>query len=100
MLTVTNVMHDTDSTTTEYACNFVAVCNGTSIWSDTTDKRVNVTAITVHEQDDYKHITVAHDSDWTIYTDTGFEAAISAALGYAVMFTEQGMQEDNLASME
>jgi len=43
---------------------------------------------------------VTHDADWEIYTDTGFEAAISTALGFDVSFTEQGMQDDNFASME
>jgi beta-lactamase class D len=45
-------------------------------------------------------VNVEHNSTWDIYTDTGFESAISAALGFAVTFTEQGMQEDELASME
>ena len=35
-----------------------------------------------------------------MYTDSGFEEAISAKLGEQVMFTEQGMQEDGVASME
>ena len=52
------------------------------------------------EYPDYKHIIVEHDAPWNIYTDSGFERAISAALGYTVTFTEQGMQEDGLASME
>lgn len=101
MLTVANVTHDDGATTTEYTCDFIATCNGTSIWSDTAGKQVRVTAIVVHEEaDGYKHVSVTHDSNWEIYTDTGFEAAISAALGYEVGFTEQGMQEDELASME
>lgn len=101
MLTVANVTHDDGATTTEYTCDFIAACDGTSIWSDTAGKQVRVTAIVVREEEDgYKHITVEHDSNWEIYTDKGFEAAISAALGYAVEFTEQGMQEDELASME
>ena len=41
-----------------------------------------------------------HDSTWDIYTDYGFAAAISKALGYEVRFTEQGMQDDYCASME
>jgi hypothetical protein len=35
-----------------------------------------------------------------MYTDTGMEAAVSGLLGTEVMFTEQGMQENNMASME
>ena len=81
---------------------------GDSIWADTTGKTVTVKSITVEtfEDDvneymrDYKHIMVEHDAEWEIYTDTGFEAAVSEALGYEVQFTEQGMQEDGRASME
>ncbi len=87
-----------------YACDFIAECNGSSIWSDTTNKKVRVTGITVIEEDfeDFKwtQVNVEHDSTWDIYTDSGFEAAISEAVGFAVTFTEQGMQEDELASME
>ena len=49
---------------------------------------------------DYKSIGVEHDADWSIYTDTGFERAISERLGFNVTFTEQGLQEDGYASME
>jgi hypothetical protein len=45
-------------------------------------------------------VCVTHDSDWEIYGDEGFEEAISNAVGFKVCFTEQGMQEDNTASME
>ncbi|NCZ60308.1 MAG: hypothetical protein EBX71_09275 [Betaproteobacteria bacterium] len=45
-------------------------------------------------------VDVAHDSTWDIYTDTAFESAVSGALGFDVGFTEQGMQEDGVASME
>ncbi len=47
-----------------------------------------------------KNILVEHDTTWEIYTDSGFESAISALLGYDVYFTEQGMQEDGWASLE
>ena len=52
------------------------------------------------EVGDVQHVSVEHDASWRIYTDSGFEAAISAALGFDVQFTEQGMQEDGYASME
>ena len=88
--------------------SFAVQCDGTSIWMDTANKTVNVKSITVEtfEDDmneymrDYKHITVIHDAEWEIYTDRGFERAISEALGYEVQFTEQGMQERGRASME
>jgi len=43
---------------------------------------------------------VEHDATWNIYTDSGFENAISKTLNMDVSFTEQGMQDDELASME
>jgi len=46
------------------------------------------------------HVAVAHNTTWNIYTDSGFEKAISDVLGYKVYFTEQGMQEDEGASLE
>ena len=100
MLTVNNVVKDDDSTTTTYDCNFIAECDGSSIWADTNGRKVQVTAISVCEFTDYKSVYVTHDSTWDIYTDYGFAAAISKALGYEVGFTEQGMQDDYCASME
>lgn len=100
MLTVKNTTKDDDCTNVEYTCNFVAECDGSSFWGDTAGRRVNVTGISVSDFGDFKSIYVTHDSTWDIYTDKGFARAISNALGYRVGFTEQGMQEDNLASME
>ena len=65
---------------------------------------VNVKSITIREYDiddeHYFDVYVRHDSDWTIYTDTGFERAISAAIGHEVRWSEQGMQEDGIAHLE
>ena len=52
------------------------------------------------EDDSYRSVNVEHDGPWTIYTDSGFEKAISQMVGFEVDFTEQGMQEDGMASME
>ena len=45
-------------------------------------------------------VTVEHDGPWTIYTDSGFEKAISDMIGTEVEFSEQGMQEDGRAHLE
>ena len=87
---------------------FTVELAGDSIWDYNGPLTVTVKSITVEtfEDDededmrDYKSIYVEHDTTWNIYTDSGFEAAISEALGYDVIFTEQGMQEDGTASME
>ena len=47
------------------------------------------------------HVTVLHDSDWDVYTDSAFEEAARRFTGIAnLTFTEQGMQEPGRASME
>ena len=85
-----------------------------SIWDKEgkNPKTVNVTKITItnphapggymdDEPDEgYRSVNVEHDGPWTIYTDSGFEKAISQMVGFEVSFTEQGMQEDGMASME
>ena len=110
MLKVTNktVERDDDEgfTYTSYDVEGTAELAGDSIWDYDYDKegtQVKVTHIGVTEYDDEdygKSIYVAHNKGWEIYTDTGFEQAISEVLGFDVTFTEQGMQDDELASME
>ena len=75
---------------------------GDSIWGYKGPQTVTVTDISVYTDEDngYTSIDVEHNTTWDIYTDTGFESAISAALGYDVQFTEQGMQADGTASLE
>ena len=47
------------------------------------------------------HVWVDHDSTWDVYTDSAFsEAAANYTNIMGLDFTEQGMQEDNMASME
>jgi hypothetical protein len=97
-------------TTTTYKGDVLVALAHDSIWdcviTDTDEVRINT--ISVIEEEDYKSIAVYYtvngeeeaEESWRVYTDTGFEAAVSEILGYAVMFTEQGMQEDGMASME
>ena len=100
MLTVTAITKDENETHYYYECEFTVTTSGDGLWGCEAGRVVNVSGIDVFEEDGYKMVNVTHDSDWDIYTDTGFAAAISAALGYEVGFTEQGMQEENYASME
>ena len=87
---------------TEINETFTVTLAGDSIWDYEGALTVTVNNISVYEDEDdgYKSISVEHDTTWNIYTDSGFESAISEKLGYAVYFTEQGMQEDGIASME
>ena len=97
-----------DTVSTDYKCNVDVQLAGDSIW-DCTLKTVTIKSIHISEgvegsdMDGYRHIAVEHtgkDGSWRIYTDSGFEEAVSELLGDSVTFTEQGMQEDGCASME
>lgn len=81
---------------------FTVQLAGDSIWGYKGPKTVTVKNIDVYidEDDGYATVEVEHDTTWEIYTDTGFESAISKVLGYDVTFTEQGMQQNGVASME
>jgi hypothetical protein len=114
LLTLAGTETNTDSISTTYDCNVEVQLAGDSIW-DCELEAVTVTSIHIHEQwwdeldgDSSIHITVCYTVDgdaeyegsWRLYTDTGFADAISTLLGTEVMFTEQGMQDNNYASME
>ena len=110
-LTLADTETNEDSVSTTYNCNVEVQLAGDSIW-DCELETVTVTSIHIHENfwEDTStvHITVCYnvngdteyEDSWRLYTDSGFSDAISALLGTAVDFTEQGMQEDGYASME
>lgn len=110
-LTFTHTQVDGDTTNTNYDCNVEVQLAGDSIW-DCELEAVTVTSIHISETfwDDTSTIHIAvcynvngddeYEDSWRLYTDSGFEAAVSALLGTDVMFTEQGMQDDGYASME
>ena len=107
MLTLINATDDEHAIVKTYACDLAVTTSGDGIWGCEAGRAIRVNEISVSqykdedgELEDYLMIYVKHDSTWDIYTDKGFETAISAALGYPVFFTEQGMQEDGVASME
>lgn len=106
MLKIVNtVVKNVDfGTVTTHTVVGTAQLAGNSVWDYNYSKlgmEVAVKQITVFEEDDsYKEVYVTHNSGWQIYTDNGFEHSISKLLGFKVMFTEQGMQEDGYASME
>ena len=110
-LTLAGTETNEDSVSTTYNCNVAVQLAGDSIW-DCEIEAVTVTSIHIHETfwdgDSSIHIAVCYNVDgdaeyegsWRLYTDSGFSDAISALLGTAVDFTEQGMQDDGYASME
>jgi hypothetical protein len=100
MLQQTAQYNEEDTVVTEYTCNIVVTTAGDGWWGCEAGRKVHITDVIVRDEEGYKDIVVLHDSTWDIYTDSAFSNAVSAALGYAVGFTEQGMQEDERASME
>jgi uncharacterized Rossmann fold enzyme len=95
---------DNAYTAIEFGCDFTVVTAGDGLWDCEAGRVIHVTGIvvvtTAHGDNAYVTVNVVHDSDWNVYTDSAFEAAITAVLGTSVRFTEQGMQDDNYASME
>jgi len=76
---------------------------GDSIWDrdEPNPKTVTVTDYNMDKDEEgYVSVTVEHDGPWTVYTDTGFEKAISEMIGMEVSFSEQGMQQDGVAHLE
>ena len=112
-LTLVSRQQEGETLNTEYKCTRTVVLAGDSLW-DCTLKTVCITGIhiaeTVYDEDEdiSTHIGVTYtvngatdvEGSWRLYTDTGFEAVVSKLLGCDVSYTEQGMQNDNLASME
>ena len=71
-----------------------------NIWKYEGEKTVSVSNISVFEDwDGYCSVTVKHDSDW-LYTDSGFEKAISKELGFNVYFSDWRLQKDGEAHLE
>ncbi len=103
-LTLESMDVDSDCTIVRFDCDFTVTTAGDGLWGCEAGRKVRVTGISVvtnaYDNEVGVMVTVAHDSDWDIYTDTAFETAISKALGFDVRFTEQGMQDVGLASME
>jgi len=111
-LTFVSKEQDEENTYTEYKCNVDVTLAGDSIW-DCDIEAVTITGICISETDwgdDEPSIHIAvtynvngdeeYEGSWRLYTDSGFEEAVSALLGTQVFFTEQGMQDDGYASME
>ena len=85
-----------------YKCDVLVRLAGDSLW-DCADTEVIITDIVdcENEVDGYRHISVAHSGSWRVYTDSAFKAVVRHLLGDdSIEYTEQGMQEDNFASME
>ena len=83
--------------------------DGSSIWMQTKNMVVSVERIeweygyewdVDEEYSTTINVWVDHNGPWEIYTDKGFEKAISKLVGCDVSFSEQGMQEPGKAHLE
>ena len=111
-LKLVGVTVEDDTTNTEYKCNVKVQLAGDSIWDceleTVTVKSIHISETDWGDGDTSIHIAVCYEVDgdeeyegsWRLYTDSGFEEAVSTLLGTSVSFTEQGMQDDGYASME
>jgi hypothetical protein len=75
---------------------------GDSIWDEGGNPDVVTISDYAFDKDEEGdiNITVEHDGPWTVYTDTGFEKAVSNMIGHDVEFSEQGLQRDGKAHLE
>ena len=118
-LTLVSKETDEDFVSTHYSCDVRATLTHDSIWdctlTDADDIRICRICVTEGvaggDYNSYRSVNVyytvngfddceALEGSWRLYTDTGFENTVSELLGETIFFTEQGMQEDGVASME
>ncbi len=114
MLTITKTYTNTETDAqlqevqefTTYKTTGTVQLAGDSIWGYDGSNTVEVDNVqvikTTYTDDNTTSIMVnaEHNATWDIYTDSGFESAISKVVGFEVSFTEQGMQDDGYASLE
>ena len=76
--------------------------SGDSIWfrDSKSPTSVNVGEVTSVITDGWAEVYVNHDGPWEIYTDTGFEKAISKIVGFEAEWSEQGLQQEGKAHLE
>jgi hypothetical protein len=83
-----------------------AVLAGDSLYKDKSSVGtvVSLGDIRIREYDideyHYLDVYVDHDSDWTVYTDSGFENVVREITGLDCHWSEQGAQNDNVAHLE
>ena len=74
---------------------------GDSIWDDKLPEFVTVTDYNIDENEGAINVYVKHNGPWEIYTDSGFEKAISEMTGIRdLSWSEQGMQKPGTAHLE
>jgi len=104
-LTLAETEHDEEQTTYRFTCNETVTLGGEGLWGYTAEgDAVTVTGINVHERsagdEVYCDVYAELAEERIVYTDDSFVQAVSALLDMEVDYTEQGMQDYGLVSME
>ena len=104
-LTLVETVVDEDVTTYAFSCNETVELAGESLWGYTSaGERVTITGINVHAEtyDDevYYMVYAQLAEERIVYTDSAFAEAVSNLLNMCVDYTEQGMQDEGLVSLE
>jgi hypothetical protein len=104
-LTLVETVADTEQTSYFYACNVPVELAGDSLWGYTSaGDAVTIVGINVHEEqydgDTYYSVYAQLAEERVVYTDDSFAEAVSRLLNMPVDYTEQGMQDEGLVSLE
>ena len=105
-LTLEETVCGDEHTSYYFACNEQVACSGAQYnWDYTAEgDTVTVTGINVHERncngDIYYDVNALLAEERIVYTDEAFVEAVSDLLNMHVGYTEQGMQDYGMVSME
>ena len=104
-LTLVQTIADEEQKTYCFACNETVTLAGESLWGYTqAGDVVTITAINVHAEEYdgevYYSVNAQLAEERIIYTDDAFADAVSNLLNMQVDYTEQGMQDEGLVSLE
>ena len=104
-LTLVETIVDEEQTTYCFACNEKVALAGDTLWGYTSaGDTVTITGINVHAEtydgDTYYMVNAQLAEERIVYTDAAFADAVSNLLNMCVDYTEQGMQDEGLVSLE
>ena len=104
-LTLVDTVADEEQTSYCFACNETVTLAGEDLWGYTqAGEQVTITAINVHAEEYdgevYYSVNAQLAEERVVYTDAAFADAVSNLLNMQVDYTEQGMQDEGLVSLE
>ena len=104
-LTLVDTVADEEQTSYCFTCNETVQLAGEDLWGYTqAGEQVTITAINVHAEEYdgevYYSVNAQLAEERVVYTDAAFADAVSNLLNMQVDYTEQGMQDEGLVSLE